>query len=84
MISMLSQIIVKVSLSELFRIEEHKRKSWSWLGGIRDTSNFVKPDVIQQTPLVVEDSDIVSQIPQIFLDDHQWHIKKILTHFFLL
>lgn len=42
MISMLSQIIVKVPLSELFRIEDHKRKSLSWLGGIGDNSNVVK------------------------------------------
>ena len=34
MVSMLSQIIVKVPLAEMFRIEEHKRKALSWLGGI--------------------------------------------------
>ena len=36
MVSMLSQIIVKVPLAEMFRIEEHKRKALSWLGGIQD------------------------------------------------
>lgn len=34
MIYMLSQIIVKVPLSEMFRIEEHTIKTVSWLGGI--------------------------------------------------
>lgn len=69
MISMLSQITIKVPLSKFFRIEEHKRKVLSWLGGIGDNSNVVKQDVIQQTPLIMEDSGIVSQIPQIFLGD---------------
>ena len=38
MISMLSQIIVKVPLSKMFMIEEHKRKALSCLGGIQDNS----------------------------------------------
>ena len=36
MVSMLSQITVKVPLVEIFRIEEHKRKALSWFGGIKD------------------------------------------------
>lgn len=62
MIAMLSQITVKVPLSKLLRIEEHKSKALSWLGGI-DASNVVKQNIIQLTPLVVEDSGILSQIP---------------------
>ena len=36
MVSMSSQITIKVPLAEMFRIEEHKRKALSWLGGIQD------------------------------------------------
>ena len=36
MVSMLSQITIKVPLVEMFKIEEHKRKALSWLGGIQD------------------------------------------------
>ena len=63
MISMLSQIIVKVPLSKLFRIDEHKSKASSWLCGIGNNGNVVEPSVIQQTPVLVEDSGIISQIP---------------------
>lgn len=42
MISMLSQITVKVPFSKLFRIEEHKSKVLSWLGGIRNINNNVE------------------------------------------
>ena len=62
MISMLSQIIVKVPLYELFRIEEHKSKALSWLGGIGNHINMVEPSSIQQTLVVVEDNGIISQI----------------------
>ena len=44
-VSMLSQITVKVPLSEMFRIEEHKRRALSWLGGIHDNSVATKEPV---------------------------------------
>ena len=69
MISMLSQITINVPLSELFKIEEHKNKALSWLGGIANNNITVDQAMSQQTPLVIEDSGIISQIPQIFLDD---------------
>ena len=42
MISMLSQITIKVPLSNFFRIEEHKSKALSWLGGIGNNDNIVE------------------------------------------
>ncbi len=69
MISMLSQITIKVPLSKLFIIEEHKSKALSWLGGIGNNNNNIEQNATQQTPLVIEDSGIMSQIPQMFLDD---------------
>ena len=60
MISMLSQITVKVPLSKLFRIEEHKNKALSWLGGIANNNIIVDQTMPQQTPLVIEDSGIIS------------------------
>lgn len=41
MISMLSQITIKLPLSEMFRIEEHKNKDLAWLGGI-GSNNIVE------------------------------------------
>ena len=46
MIAMLSQITMKVPLYELLRIEEHKSKALSWLGGI-DANSVVKPNIIE-------------------------------------
>ena len=40
MISMLSQINIKVPLSELFRIEEHKHIALSWLEEIGENNNI--------------------------------------------
>ena len=47
MIAMLSQITVKVPLSELFRIEEHKNKALSWLGGIANNNSIDNQAVAQ-------------------------------------
>ena len=65
MLSMLSQLIVKVPLSELFRIEEHKNKALTWLEGIGN-NNDTEQNAIQQIPFIIEDSGIMSQIPQMF------------------
>ena len=43
MMSMLLKIIFKVPLSKIFRIEEHKRKTFSWLKGIGN-SKVIKGD----------------------------------------
>ena len=56
MISMLAQITIKVTLSKLFRIEEHKSKAFSWLEGMGDNNYNIEQNAIQQIPLVIEDS----------------------------
>ena len=47
MICMLLQIIVKVPLSELFRIDEHKSKDLSWLEEIGDNNSNIEKNAIQ-------------------------------------
>ena len=83
MISMLSQITVKVPLFELFRIEEHKIKALSWLGGIGNNGNMVEPSTTQKSLVVVEDDGIISQIPQMFLDDSSVAYIEDIDPFFL-
>lgn len=56
MISMLSQITIEFPLSEMFRIEEHKNKALSWLGGIRNSNVITQePTIIQQTPIIINE-----------------------------
>lgn len=55
----------------------------SWLGGIENNSSIVEQSVIQQTLMVVEDSGIISQIPQIFLDDSSVAYIEDIDPFFL-
>lgn len=43
MISMISQITIEVPFFELFKIDEHKRKALSWLGGIGNYGSVVEP-----------------------------------------
>lgn len=70
MISMLSHIVVKFALSKMFRIKEHKNKALSWLSGIGN-SNLIekKSTFIHQTPIIIEDKGVMSQIPQMYLDN---------------
>ena len=79
---MLSQTTIKATLSKLYKIDEHKSKALSWLVGIGNNNN-VEQNAIQQTPLVVEDSGIMSQIPQIFLDDSSVTYLEDIDPFFL-
>ena len=46
MLSMLSQITIRVPLSKLFRIEEHTIKALPWLCGIENNGNMAEPRVI--------------------------------------
>ena len=48
MISMLSQIIVKVPLSKLFRIDKHKIKALSWLARIGNSIDNAEWNIIQK------------------------------------
>ena len=59
-----------------------KSKALLWLGGIGSNNNNVEQNVTQQIPLVVEDSGIIFQIPQMFLDDpFVAYIKDIIPSF---
>ena len=73
MVSMLSQITIKVPLSKMFRIEEHKKKALSWLGGIQDNNVVTQEPTITQQILVLEkekeENGVMSQIPQMYLDN---------------
>ena len=55
---MLSHITIKVPLSKMFRIEEHKSKSLSWIGGIKN-NNVVKGEssVGKEVPIVVKEKE---------------------------
>ena len=83
MISMLSQITIKVPLSKLFRIDEHKRKALSWLEGIGNDSSVFETSPIQPL-LIVEENKIISQTPQIFLDDSSIAYIEDIDPFFLV
>ena len=39
MFTMISQMIVKVPLSKMFRIEEHKNKALEWINGVGQYAN---------------------------------------------
>ena len=80
---MLWQITVKLPLFELFRIDEHKSKALSWLGGIGNNGNMNEPSAILQTSVVVEYSGIISQIPQMVLDDSSVAYIEDIDPFFI-
>ena len=85
MLQVLSQITVKVPLSELLRIPEHKEKTFSWVGCIKDGVN---PDSDVENALedkgeTVEVKGVVSQIPPMYLDESINQCEQDIDPFFL-
>lgn len=89
MTNVLSQIIVKVPLSELLRIPEHRTKAIAWL---RDTDikerhdcneNHHHKERKKEEMKDKEDEVVVSQIPQIFLDSYVSECLGSVEPFFL-
>ena len=76
MISILSQVTVKVPLSELLRIPKHRDKSIAWVGGVdkkmkNDSNENHTPKDGSQNKMKDRELEVfVSQIPQIFLDNY--------------
>ena len=75
MTTVLSQITVKVPLSELLRIPEHRNKALAWLGGtdikVRHecNENHNPKERSKEKVKEKEAKVVVSQIPQMFLDN---------------
>ena len=67
MFTMLSQMTIKVPLSEMFRIKEHKSKATEWISGVRKHIDVVPRKVVDEKvkliPRIKEPEGIVSQIP---------------------
>ena len=74
MLTILSQITIKVSLSKLLRIPEHQNKAIAWLGSIdirvrhNCNENHDPKEGNEEKMKDKEAEVVVSQIPQIFLD----------------
>lgn len=86
MVSILSQISVKVPLSEMFRIEEHKRKAFSWLEEIGEYSvPMQNPSPNQHVSVSNKErkEEIISQIPQMYLDNSSVAYLQDIDPFFL-
>lgn len=87
MMTVFSQITIKVPLSEMFRIEEHRNKVVTWLGGIGMHSihgnNSPLKDSAHNIPKKIEDEQgVVSQIP-IYLDNSAIVYIENIDPFFL-
>ena len=71
----------------MFRIEEHKRKAMSWLGGIQDnevntqapTNTLLIPEIDKEK----EEIGVMSQIPQMYLDNSSVAYLQDIDPFFL-
>ena len=70
-VSMLPQIIVKVSLLDLLRIPEHKDKALTWVGSVRENVdlNCNSNESSKEKKEPIEMEGVVSQIPLMYLND---------------
>ena len=84
---MLSQMTVKVPLSEMFRIKEHKNKAIEWISGVRKHIDVVPRKVVDEKvkliPRIKEPKGIVSQIPPTYLDSAMTSIVEDIDPFML-
>ena len=73
MFTMLSQMTIKVPLSEMFRIKEQKNKALEWSNGVKKYTNVasrkITEEKIKSTPKPKEREDIISQIPPKYVDN---------------
>lgn len=85
MLSLLSQITVKVPLSELLRTPEHKRKAIAWEKGVdKKVNNDCNTNQIPNEPEKESKIEVVmSQIPPIYLDDSMNQCLGSVDPFFL-
>ena len=87
MFTMLSQMIVKVPLSEMFRIEEHKSKALEWINGVGKCTNVVPRRITKEktkcTPKRKESKGIISQIPLRYLDNAMKFVVEDIDPFLL-
>ena len=63
MFSMLSQMTIKVPLSEMFRIEENKNRALKWINGVGQSANIgikrVVEEKVKSTPKPKEDKGFI-------------------------
>ena len=72
MIFLLSQITIKFPLSEMLRIEEQRHKALAWVGDVIDSdipNSEIVNKTIEELRKMKETKGIVSQIPQMYLDN---------------
>ena len=73
MFSMLSKTTVKVPLSKMFRIEEHKNKALAWIKGVGQKNDVGTKRVVDEkakiAPKYKECECVISKIPTMYLDN---------------
>lgn len=91
MIQLLSQITIKVPLQEMLRIEEHREKAMAWVKSAshlvevenENISHNTKERKIRNEAKDKELEGLVSQIPQIYLEDIVGESPENVDPFFL-
>lgn len=85
MLSLLSQITIKVALSQLLRIPEHKRKTIAWEKGVDNKVNHDcnTKQIPDEPEKELETKVFMSQIPPMYLDDSVNQCLGSVDHFFL-
>ena len=87
MFTMLSQMTVKVPLSEIFRIQEHKSKALEWINGVGQytnaTSKRIAKEKVKPIPKPKEPKGIISQIPPRYLDNAMTLVVEDIDPFLL-
>ena len=87
MFTMPSQMTIKVPLSEMFRIREHKSKAIEWISGVGKHTDAIPRKVVDEKvkpiPKIKEPEGIVSQIPPRYLDNAMTSIVEYIDPFML-
>ena len=87
MFSILSQMTIKVPLSQMFRIKEHKSKAIEWISGVRQHIDVVPRKVVDEKvkliPRINEPECIIFQIPPRYLDSAMTSVVEDIDPFML-
>ena len=80
-------MIVKVPLSEMFRIQEHKIKALEWINGVGSCTNTMSRRIVDEKakpiPKTKEPEGIISQIPPRYLDNAMTLVVEDIDPFML-
>ena len=87
MSTMLSQMIVKIPLFEMFKIKEHKSKAVEWINSIKQHDDALPSKIVDENvkimPEVREPKGIFSQIPPKYLDNAMTAVVEDIDPFML-